>query len=71
MGVRKYRSASDMPGPEARHPLDAENLRLALGLTDLATRLASLRHIPGVRKFDSYEEMMRARLRDPGAPPSR
>jgi hypothetical protein len=71
MGVRKYRSASDMPGPEARRPSDAENLRLALGLADLARHLASLQYAPGVRKFCSYEEMKRARIRDPGTPTSR
>jgi hypothetical protein len=61
MGVRKYRAIEDMPGPPPRLPLDPENLRLAFGLMDLARRLSSLPYLPGVRKYGSHDEMVRAR----------
>ena len=63
MGVRKYHSVEEMPGPPARIPLDPENLRLAFGLMDLARRLNLVRYPPGVRKFHAQAEMLRARER--------
>ena len=57
MGVRKFRSVADMPGPARRKPLDPENLRLAVELMDLTHKLSRFRYVPGVRKFRSVEEM--------------
>jgi len=57
MGVRKFRSVADMPGPPPRRPLDPENLRIAAQLMDLAHRLSRFRFVPGVRKFRSVEAM--------------
>ena len=59
MGVRKFRSVEDMPGPPPRPPLKGENLRLAIGLMDLAHRLHPRKRSPGVRKFRSFEEAKR------------
>jgi hypothetical protein len=56
MGVRKFRSVADMPGPPPRAPLDADNLRLAVALMDLTQRLSRFSYVPGVRKFRSLEE---------------
>ena len=56
MGVRKFRSVADMPGPAPRAPLDPESLRIGVALMDLACRLSGFRHIPGVRRFRSIEE---------------
>ncbi len=61
MGVRRYRSIEDMPPLPPRPPLDPDNLRLALGLSDCAQRLRPFRARPGVRKHRSYDEMVRAR----------
>ena len=60
MGVRKFRSVADMPGPPPRPPLDPENLRLAFELMDLAHRLHPSHRPPGVRKFHSYDEAHRS-----------
>ena len=49
MGVRKFRSAEEMPGPLPRAPLDPENLRLALGLSALAHGLHPVRTAAGGR----------------------
>jgi hypothetical protein len=57
MGVRKFRSVADMPGPPPPRPLDPENLRLAVELMDLTHKLSRFRYVPGVRKFHSIEEM--------------
>ncbi len=56
MGVRKFRSAAEMPGPPARPPLDAENLRLAVELMDLGRRLSGFSFPPGLRRFRSVAE---------------
>jgi hypothetical protein len=56
MGVRKFRSAAEMPGPAFLPPLDPENLRLAVELMDLALRLSRFSPRPGVRRFRSVEE---------------
>ena len=63
MGLRKYRSVEEMPGPPLRRPLDPENLRIAFGLMDLALRLHPPRYAAGVRKFCSEGEMIRERER--------
>lgn len=56
MGVRKFRSVAEMPGPAPLPPLDPENLRLAVGLMDVALQLSRFTLRPGVRKFRSVEE---------------
>lgn len=61
MGVRKYRSVADMPGPPPRSPLDPENLRLAIGLMQLANRLHGAKRTPGTRKFRSFDAALRAK----------
>lgn len=68
MGVRKFRSVEEMPGPEPRTPLDPENLRIALDLAETAQRLAGLRRRPGVRKFRSWNELLLARQREDASP---
>jgi hypothetical protein len=67
MGVRKFRSVEEMPGPPRRSPLDPENLRLAFGLASVAQGLRPVRQRPGVRKFRSWDEALEsrgARVRD-------
>jgi len=71
MGVRKFRSAADMPGPEPRPPLDPENLRITFGLMAFTLRLAGVIQKPGVRRFRSWDEALawhaeRDRAREPG-----
>jgi hypothetical protein len=61
MGVRKFRSVEEMPGPPRRPPLDPENLRLAFGLASLAHGLCPLRTEAGVRKFRSWDEALEGR----------
>jgi hypothetical protein len=56
MGVRKFRSVADMPGPAPLPPLDPGNLRLAVELMDLTIRLSRVSLPPGVRRFRSVEE---------------
>ncbi len=63
MGVQKYRSVEAMPGPPARRPLDPANLRIALGMAELADHLSPRRREPGVRKFRSYGDLISARER--------
>lgn len=64
MGVRKYRSVEEMPGPAPREPLDPENLRIAFGLMETAHRLADMRLRPGVRKFRSWDDLLLAKERE-------
>jgi hypothetical protein len=61
MGVRKFRSVAEMPGPQPRPPLDPENLRIALGLGSVATGLHRARLTPGVRKYRSWNEALAVR----------
>ncbi len=56
MGIRKFRSVADMPGPAPLEPLAAGNLRLAFALSELARRLGRGSYEPGVRKFRSVAE---------------
>jgi hypothetical protein len=71
MGVRKFRSVEEMPGPEPRTPLDPENLKIAFDLMETTHRLAGLRRRPGVRKFRSWDELLLARDRDEAAAEAR
>lgn len=64
MGVRKFRSVEEMPGPAPRTPLDPENLRIAFGLMETTHRLAGIRRRPGVRKFRSWDELLLAKERE-------
>ncbi len=64
MGVRKYHSVEEMPGPPPRKPLDPENLRIAFGLSSLANGLRPIRLRPGVRKFHSWDEALAAKDAD-------
>lgn len=59
MGVRKFRSVADMPGPPPRPPLEPENLRIAFELMELTARLNPVRRPRGVRKFRSHDERER------------
>jgi hypothetical protein len=61
MGVRKFRSVEEMPGPPRRPPLDPENLRLAFGLASLAHGLSPLQTEAGVHKFRSWDEALESR----------
>jgi hypothetical protein len=63
MGIRKFRSVADMPGPPVLPRLDPENLRLALGLSSVATAFRPVLSTPGVRKFRSWDELRAARRR--------
>jgi hypothetical protein len=63
MGVRKFRSVEEMPGPAPRTPLDPENLKIAFDLIETTHRLAGLRRRPGVRKFRPWNELLLARER--------
>ncbi len=62
MGVRKFRSVEEMPGPPKRPRLVPENLELALGLSSLAHGLKRTRMKPGVRRFRSWDEALESRL---------
>ncbi len=64
MGVRKFHSVEEMPGPPPRKPLDPENLRIAFGLSSLANGLCPIRLRPGVRKFHSWDEALAAKDAD-------
>ncbi|MEP6654317.1 MAG: hypothetical protein ABJA82_13225, partial [Myxococcales bacterium] len=57
MGVRKFRSVADMPGPPVLPRLDPENLRLAFGLSSFAAAFRPVLLTPGVRKFQSWDEL--------------
>ena len=61
MGVKKFRSVEEMPGPSCLPRLDPENLRLALGLASLAHGLHPLWSPAGVRRFRSWAEALERR----------
>ncbi len=61
MSVRKYRSVEEMPGPARGVRLDPENLRQAFALAEIAHAMAPLQRPPGIRKFRSWNEALRAR----------
>jgi hypothetical protein len=61
--LRKYRSVEEMEPPPWREPLDPANLRVAFGLSELATRLRPRRFPPGLHKYRSVEEAARRRAR--------
>ena len=60
MGVRKFRSVEEMPGPRPLPRLDPGNLRIACGLSSLAVGLTRFHPHPGVRKYRSWDEAMAA-----------
>ena len=62
MGVRKFRSVTDMPGPPTGRRLDPENIRQALGLSAVAHALRPARLRQGVTKYRSWNDALRARL---------
>ena len=66
MGVRRFRSVEEMPGPAPLARLDPENLRIVFGLISLTRALDPTVREPGVRKFKSWQE---AASRREGAPP--
>jgi hypothetical protein len=73
MGLRKFRSVADMPGPAPLQPLAPDNVRLAFSLMEMARRLGRISHVPGIRKFRSLEEAQASRSeREKGgtAPPA-
>lgn len=70
MGVRKFRSVEEMPGPPPLPRLDPENLRIACGLATLAVGLRPIRRTPGVRKFRSWDEALAAREAEQRPPSS-
>ena len=61
MGVRRFHSAADMPGPPVRPPLDP-NLKIVFGLMGFTHALARLRHAPGVRRFRSWDDALQWRM---------
>lgn len=61
MGLRKFRSVEEMPGPPPRPRLDPENLRLAFGLAALAAGFRPVRLVPGVRRYRSWDEALASR----------
>ena len=56
MAVRKFRSVEEMPGPPPLPPMDPDNLRLLIGITDVAYGFHPWRFSPGVRRFRSLED---------------
>jgi hypothetical protein len=61
MGVRKFRSVEEMPGPANLAPLDPENLRMAFGLASLTSAIAPWPRRPGVRRFHDWGELLKVR----------
>ncbi|OGQ89577.1 MAG: hypothetical protein A2289_24455 [Deltaproteobacteria bacterium RIFOXYA12_FULL_58_15] len=56
MGVRRFRSVSEMPGLKWRPRFDPKNLQIACALSQTARRLANVYSKPGVRKLRSVAE---------------
>jgi len=63
MGVRKFRSVEQMSPETVRPRLDPGNLRLALGLSSLASGLNPIRLVPGVGRYRSQEDALSARAK--------
>lgn len=63
MGVRKFRSVEEMPGPPPLRPLDPENLRMAFGMASVAHGLSPVTYQAGVRKFRSWQDALEHRER--------
>jgi hypothetical protein len=64
MGVRKFHSVEEMPGPLPLPRLQPENLRIAFGLASLASGMRPIVRTPGVRKFRSWNEALAAKAAD-------
>jgi hypothetical protein len=64
MGIRKFHSVEEMPGPPPLARLDPENLRIAFGLASFANGLRPLAKTPGVRKFHSWNDALAAKGAD-------
>ena len=64
MGVRKFHSVEEMPGPAPLPRLDPDNLRVAFGLASLAGGIRPIVRTPGVRKFRSWNEALAAKEAD-------
>ncbi len=56
MGVRKFRSVTEMPTAKALVPLHPDNLRIVCALMKTSRRLSGFALVPGVRKFRTIEE---------------
>ena len=56
MGLRKYRSVTEMNVSPSAGPTGVRGLRLACELSELAFALRPWRFEPGVRRFHSVEE---------------
>ena len=67
MGIRKFRSVEEMPGPPRRRHLDPDNLRIAFGLAELAQGFHPVRLKPGVYKYASWDELLAAWAKRKGA----
>jgi len=63
VGVRKFRTVADAPAHPPRQPRDPENLRIAVDLMVLAARMSPVSATPGVRKFRTYDELLRFHAR--------
>ena len=61
MPVRKFRSAEEMNQPIWREPGDPALYRAMAGVLELANRTNPRQFAPGITKFQSIEEMTRAR----------
>jgi hypothetical protein len=61
MSVRKFQSVEQMPQPSKLRRLDPENLRLAFALSTIADGFHKVRLVPGVHKFASWDELLKAR----------
>jgi hypothetical protein len=64
MGVSKFHSVEEMPGPLPLPRLDPGNLRIAFGLASLAGGMRPISRTPGVRKFRSWNAALAAKTVD-------
>jgi hypothetical protein len=65
MGVHKFHSVEEMPGPAPLPRLAAENLRIACGLSTLERWHGLRPRQPGVQKFRSWSELLAMRDAEP------